>query len=105
MTITWIIRSSQGQCLMLSAWHQARGSWSTDQNLIVHQRSEEHTSELQSQFHLVCPLFFLMIRRPPRSTPFPTRRSSDLSRAVLDAIGMAPGPWFLEYGSESNCPP
>src|SRR5690242_21409990 len=24
--------------------------------------------------------FFLMIRRPPRSTPFPTRRSSDLPR-------------------------
>src|SRR5688572_32663273 len=24
------------------------------------------------------PLFFLMIRRPPRSTLFPTRRSSDL---------------------------
>src|SRR2546422_10883894 len=23
--------------------------------------------------------FFLMIRRPPRSTPFPTRRSSDLT--------------------------
>src|SRR5690349_23103467 len=23
--------------------------------------------------------FFLLIRRPPRSTPFPTRRSSDLS--------------------------
>src|SRR4051812_50153246 len=23
--------------------------------------------------------FFLMIRRPPRSTPFPTRRSSDLA--------------------------
>src|SRR3989338_8075142 len=35
-------------------------------------RSEEHTSELQSQFHLVCPLLlFLMIRRPPRSTLFP----------------------------------
>src|SRR3989338_2062958 len=34
-------------------------------------RSEEHTSELQSQFHLVCPLFFLMIRRPPRSPLFP----------------------------------
>src|SRR6267143_164556 len=45
-------------------------------------RSEEHTSELQSQFHLVCRLllvkkkyifliFFLMIRRPPRSTLFP----------------------------------
>src|SRR3989338_5843412 len=44
-------------------------------------RSEEHTSELQSQFHLVCRLllgkikrflaFFLMIRRPPRSTLSP----------------------------------
>src|SRR3989338_7228573 len=34
-------------------------------------RSEEHTSELQSQFHLVCRLIFLMIRRPPRSTLFP----------------------------------
>src|SRR5689334_17770943 len=33
-------------------------------------RSEEHTSELQSQFHLVC--------RPPTPTLFPTRRSSDL---------------------------
>src|SRR3954462_9159648 len=30
-------------------------------------------------FHLVTlAFFFLMIRRPPRSTPFPTRRSSDL---------------------------
>src|SRR3990167_7568718 len=34
-------------------------------------RSEEHTSELQSQPNLVCRLFFLMIRRPPRSTLFP----------------------------------
>src|SRR3990167_5659146 len=34
-------------------------------------RSEEHTSELQSQSKLVCRLFFLMIRRPPRSTLFP----------------------------------
>src|SRR5580698_7069975 len=58
-------------------------------------RSEEHTSELQSHVNLVCrlllekgqpqrprpaemtgprhgfPLFFLMIRRPPRSTLFP----------------------------------
>src|SRR3990167_1985140 len=34
-------------------------------------RSEEHTSELQSQSNLPCPLFFLMIRRPPRSTLFP----------------------------------
>src|SRR3990172_436211 len=34
-------------------------------------RSEEHTSELQSPLHLICRLFFLMIRRPPRSTLFP----------------------------------
>src|SRR3990167_5543878 len=34
-------------------------------------RSEEHTSELQSQSNLLCPLFFLMMRRPPRSTLFP----------------------------------
>src|SRR6516165_11907155 len=34
------------------------------------------------QFHLTFFLFFffLMIRRPPRSTLFPTRRSSDLGR-------------------------
>src|SRR5260370_10587401 len=30
----------------------------------------------------VCLLFFLMIRRPPRSTLFPTRRSSDLGTAL-----------------------
>src|SRR5699024_12818973 len=29
-------------------------------------------------------LFFFMIRRPPRSTLFPTRRSSDLSRLTFD---------------------
>src|ERR1039457_5651228 len=34
-------------------------------------RSEEHTSELQSPCNLVCRLLFLMIRRPPRSTLFP----------------------------------
>src|SRR5256885_12798671 len=28
--------------------------------------------------------FFLMIRRPPRSTPFPTRRSSHLLRSAAD---------------------
>src|ERR1017187_7530306 len=35
------------------------------------ERLEEHTSELQSSMYLVCRLFFLMIRRPPRSTLFP----------------------------------
>src|SRR3990167_5674961 len=43
-------------------------------------RSEEHTSELQSQSNLVCPLFFLMIRRPPRSTLFPY---TTLFRSIL----------------------
>src|ERR1039457_4881850 len=34
-------------------------------------RSEEQTSELQSPCNILCRLFFLMIRRPPRSTLFP----------------------------------
>src|SRR5437879_7205130 len=37
--------------------------------------------------------FFVTIRRPPRSTLFPTRRSSDLHRrrhpAILDQVGLA----------------
>src|SRR3990167_2321045 len=37
----------------------------------IHCRSEEHTSELQSQSNLVCRFLFLMTRRPPRSTLFP----------------------------------
>src|SRR3990167_2036667 len=46
-------------------------------------RSEEHTSELQSQSNLLCPPFFLMIRRPPRSTLFPYTM---LFRSGQDAI-------------------
>src|SRR4249919_3296657 len=34
-------------------------------------------------FDLISCFFFLMIRRPPRSTLFPTRRSSDLPYAVV----------------------
>src|SRR3989304_3756445 len=50
-------------------------------------RSEEHTSELQSRLHLVCRLFFLMIRRPPRSTLFPyTTLFRSLDPAALDAV-------------------
>src|SRR3990167_8276683 len=47
-------------------------------------RSEEHTSELQSQSNLVFRLFFLMIRRPPRSTLFPytTLFRSNLHRSL-----------------------
>src|SRR2546430_6179933 len=33
--------------------------------------------------------FFLMIRRPPRSTLFPTRRSSDLSGRNIECVGEA----------------
>src|SRR3989338_5282123 len=54
-------------------------------------RSEEHTSELQSQFHLVCLLFFLMSRRPPRSTLFPYttlfRSANDSRGARIRAVG------------------
>src|SRR2546422_9755898 len=38
--------------------------------------------------------FFLMIRRPPRSTLFPTRRSSDLHELLPDAEDLA-GPGHL----------
>src|SRR5688572_32872001 len=34
---------------------------------------------------------FIMIRRPPRSTLFPTRRSSDLDRPVLRRLRRARG--------------
>src|SRR2546422_2086199 len=33
-----------------------------------------------------------MIRRPPRSTPFPTRRSSDLRRGRRQLVAGCPGP-------------
>src|SRR3990167_7122692 len=45
--------------------------WEPAKIELIPVRSEEHTSELQSQSNLVCRLFFLMIRRPPRSTLFP----------------------------------
>src|ERR1039458_9779925 len=69
------------------SWRKGRagwpGNWPAPAPPAAH-RSEEHTSELQSLRHLVCRLllekknemircycFFLMIRRPPRSTLFP----------------------------------
>src|SRR3990172_2133422 len=54
--------------------HCARSSSTTASSCSCRakRRSEEHTSELQSRLHLVCRLlFFLMVRRPPRSTLFP----------------------------------
>src|SRR6266568_8506455 len=41
-------------------------------------------------FNLFCFFFFLMIRRPPRSTLFPTRRSSDLLTAASCVYLMEP---------------
>src|SRR5436190_19453985 len=38
---------------------------------------------LPNTFHIFF-FIFLMIRRPPRSTPFPTRRSSDLLEPLLE---------------------
>src|SRR5438309_7212329 len=43
------------------AWHIVGNRWNTAGELLEHRetesfRSEEHTSELQSQFHLVCRL-------------------------------------------------
>src|SRR3990167_6965354 len=57
-------------------------------------RSEEHTSELQSQSNLVCPPFFLVIRRPPRSTLFPYTtlfRSVRAARRHQGAFREVPG--------------
>ena len=39
-----------------------------------------------AQFHHVLDIIFLMIRRPPRSTLFPTRRSSDLPASSLTFV-------------------
>src|SRR3990167_6978623 len=64
------------------AWQFIRGN---PPGLYPH-RSEEHTSELQSQSNLVCLLFFLMIRRPPRSPLFPY---TTLFRSVGSAAATA----------------
>src|SRR5688572_31771727 len=44
-------------------------------------------------------LFFLMIRRPPRSTLFPTRRSSDLSSRASEKPLHPPHQSFLSKRS------
>src|SRR5690625_1891704 len=38
---------------------------------VIHLRSEEHTSELQSRGHLVCRLLLEKAPRPPRAPLFP----------------------------------
>src|SRR4030042_795684 len=57
-------------------------------------RSEEHTSEIPSPPNLICRLFFLMIRRPPRSTLFPY---TTLFRSLGRGLGLAPG-FRLRFG-------
>src|SRR5687768_14900654 len=52
------------------------------------QRSEEHTSELQSRLHLVCRLLLECVRDLRALRSFPTRRSSDL--AVLRELASYP---------------
>src|SRR5438309_2225953 len=53
---------------------EARATEATE----VYHRSEEHTSELQSQFHLVCRLLLERDVHHRHLHSFPTRRSSDL---------------------------
>src|SRR5688572_26331911 len=50
-------------------------------------RSEEHTSELQSQSNLVCRLLLEGYGDHRDLHSFPTRRSSDLAAAASDASG------------------
>src|SRR3989338_2219290 len=42
-------------------------------------RSEEHTSELQSQFHLVCRFFFFNDAAPPEISPLPLHAALPIS--------------------------
>src|SRR5256885_12572326 len=49
--------------------------------------------------------FFLMIRRPPRSTLFPTRRSSDLSTLPAGTFGTPTPPPRPGTNSSPSPPP
>src|SRR5262245_22297531 len=55
-------------------------------------RSEEHTSELQSLRHLVCSLLLECSGAPRDLHSFPTRRSSDLAGVLVSGAGWAPPP-------------
>src|SRR3990172_7050741 len=49
---------------------------------LVEGRSEEHTSELQSRLHLVCPLFFLKDPPPPDISPLSLPDALPISRSA-----------------------
>src|SRR5689334_23630310 len=52
-------------------------------------RSEEHTSELQSQFHLVCRLLLEKKNKPYRMSPIPSSSTSTLACGLLAASSSA----------------
>src|SRR5438874_12467889 len=57
------------------------------------------------QFCCTVSFFFLMIRRPPRSTLFPTRRSSDLHNAcsaIAVAVDRGTAPPVFRIRSEEH---
>src|SRR5438309_3437457 len=67
---------STHSCSSTTAWSTRR----TPLHAVVdEQRSEEHTSELQSQFHLVCRL--LLEKKKKSRTYHPRRPASDCSTA------------------------
>src|SRR2546426_783777 len=53
-------------------------------------RSEEHTSELQSPFNLVCPLFFLNDRPPTEIYPLPLHAALPILRQIPPALATEP---------------
>src|SRR5690242_2554588 len=57
---------------------------------LKHDRSEEHTSELQSHVNLVCRLLLECSGDYRVLSSFPTRRSSDLERGPGDVHGALP---------------
>src|SRR5699024_6164474 len=67
-------RKRSSMLLLKTGTWRARHTVRTAVLLKPKARSEEHTSELQSRFDLVCRLLVSL-----RRCPFPTRRSSDLA--------------------------
>src|SRR3989338_2008488 len=49
-------------------------------------RSEEHTSELQSQFHLVYPFFFFKNPAPPDISPLPLPDALPISASGINSL-------------------
>src|SRR5437773_8779622 len=69
---TTLFRSRQGQCSGQSCRHVVSSSRRSGARLRSEQRSEEHTSELQSHHDLVCRL--LLEKKKKRTSPY-SRRS------------------------------